>query len=402
VFRKNLAGWTLGLSAAVAACALVAAYAASWWLKAAAVAAALGCGAGFLALRASLLRAARVRMPDFPWHEGRPPWHLTLWAAGAAALVLASVTAGFVSYDAAGLRTAAPTAGAAAPPAQAQPPKKPLPVGVTFRPSAGGPGQVVYLTGAAGIEPLTVDVRCRQDGPEPWVPPSLPGRSPAKNAAVAVADIWLRLELEKGRWVSGRAVVRPGAEAEVVWVGGAHVRVAPGQAIALTCPGYESLVTTVPPAAASPAFQAPAGSRPALSLSLPAPAGQSAPPRRPAPALSPLRPMRTDPEQLKRAREAVAGQLTASFRDSLVGRGKVLVLANAGPAAAPAIRVRVLRPSRVVRGTDEVVAEYSLANGLGAGQKAEVGWLELDKELQGGDRVELLMGDDVVKSALVE
>jgi hypothetical protein len=39
---------------------------------------------------------------------------------------------------------------------------------------------------------------------------------------------------------------------------------------------------------------------------------------------------------------------------------------------------------------------------VGAGQTAEVGWLELDKELQSGDWVELLLGGDVIKSARVE
>jgi hypothetical protein len=123
---------------------------------------------------------------------------------------------------------------------------------------------------------------------------------------------------------------------------------------------------------------------------------------RPPPFVQPPRLPRIDPEQQKRAREALAGQLTTSFRESLVGNGKVLVITNAGPAAAPPLQVRVLRPSRIVRGTNEVVAEYTLASGIDSGRKAEVGWLELDKELRSGDWIELLIGGDVIKSARVE
>jgi tetratricopeptide (TPR) repeat protein len=301
VFRKNLAGWTLGLSAAVAACALVVAYAASWWLKGAAVAIALGCGAGFLAIRAALLRAARVRMPDFPWHEGRPPWHVTLWAAGAAALVLASVTVGFVSYDAAGFRTAAPTAGAAPPPAPAQPVKKPLPVGVTFRPSAGGPGQLVYLTGAPGIEPLIVRVTAdppRNGNARAALVPV--GRSRVQNVLWAAMEL-RRLEKEVDekeelrRLYSADVLVRPGAEAEVVWKGGRGVLVPPGRAVTLTCEGYAPLTTstTVPP-------NSPAARRP------PTPVG---PPRASAEALKELE------EVAKQVRQARTTHATTLLLD---------------------------------------------------------------------------------------
>ena len=77
----DLAGWTAGLSAAVAVCLLVVAYAASVWLKVGAGAALLGCVGGRAWIRVSLLRAARLRSPHAPAGEAETPPHVRLWTA---------------------------------------------------------------------------------------------------------------------------------------------------------------------------------------------------------------------------------------------------------------------------------------------------------------------------------
>lgn len=248
VYWKELAGWTAGLSVAIAACALVAIYAASWWLKAGAVSVALGCAVGLLGLRASLLRAVRMTAPDFPWHEGREPWQVILWSAGTVGLLLAATTAGFVVYDAADGRAAAPTAGtlpqATTPPAVQK--GNPLPVAVTFRPAPTGTGQVVYLTGAPAGRPLSVKVATHVgegQHPEAWA--ALGSRKPVRTAG-RVATIWA-LVGERERTNAGSietmVVVRPGVETEVVWAGDRTFRLKHGQTVTLTSPGYDTLTT---------------------------------------------------------------------------------------------------------------------------------------------------------------
>lgn len=266
VYWKELAGWTAGLSVVIAACALVAVYAASWWLKAGAASVALGCAVGLFGLRAALLRAVRTAAPDFPWHEGRQPWQVILWSAGAVGLLLAATTAGFVVYDAAGGRAATPAASVTLP--QVPPPPvaqkgNPLPVAVTFRPAPTGTGQAVYLTGAPAAKPLSVKVATHAgegQHPEVWV---APGSRKQVRTAGRVATFWALVgdrERTNAGSIETVVVVRPGVETEVVWAGDRTFRLKHGQAVTLTSPGYDTLTTAssvplrpVPTANAPPA-----------------------------------------------------------------------------------------------------------------------------------------------------
>jgi hypothetical protein len=390
VFWADLMVQTGALCIPIAGSLLVVAHAGPVWLRIVAVAAALTCAAGFVRLRSYLLKAAQTRQALAVEAAGTP-LQPRLWMAATVVLLMTVTAAGFVVYDRVPSReeslTTAPLPVATAAPI---PKANPLPVAVTFRPAANGSGQTVHLTGAPGIEPLVVEVTTyRTEKKDIAVPPVVPA-----GGARARAALWLLLtaeEREKGTHVAveTRVRVQAGVEAPVVWAEKDFL-LPPGQAVVLECAGYETLrtATSVPLKGSGLAPGVPTIYRPSTES-------------RPAPVQPPRLPQ-VDPEQQKRAREALAGQLTTSFRESLVGKGKVLVITNAGPATVPPLRVRVLRPSRVVRGTNEVVAEYTLAGGVGAGQKVEVGWLELDKELQSGDWIELLIGGDVIKSARVD
>ena len=72
--------------------------------------------------------------------------------------------------------------------------------------------------------------------------------------------------------------------------------------------------------------------------------------------------------------------LAATFRASVVGRGQVLVMTNAGAADVAVVAVRVAGRFEAAVGT------------VPAGQGREVGWLELGVELRAGDLVEVWVG----------
>ena len=397
VFWTELAGWTAGLSAAVTVCLLVVGYAASAWLKAGAGVALLGCVGGLVYVRVSLLRAACVRMPHQPWGEGGSPLQVRLWTA-ATVLVLIAVTAvGFVGAERSESRPEPQVVHKppAEPPAVRKP--NPLPVAVTFRAAATGTGQAVFLTGAPDGPPLVVEVTTSPGAGSTRLPVvRVPSRSRLQGWVGVALQLWEQQEAdererEEKRWCSATVQVRPAVETPVAWRAGDTFRLAAGQAVTLTCPGYDALTTSVsvplkeqPAPAVRPVYRPPAEYRPP-----------------PTPVL-PLRLPPVDLEQQKRAREAAARQLTTSFRDSAVGKGRVLVLTNPGPAYAPPVRVCVIRPSGLSRVSSQIVAEYTLADGLSVGQKAEVGWLELDRELRSGDQLELRLGAELIKSLRVD
>ena len=124
VFYKNLAGWTAGLSVAVAVCLLVAAYAGPWWLKAGAVAALLICAGVLVWIRVALLRAVRVRDPLGA--AGGAPLSVRLWTAAALAVAVAATAGGFAAYDRVESRPATATPPAALAPAGPTGPARPF------------------------------------------------------------------------------------------------------------------------------------------------------------------------------------------------------------------------------------------------------------------------------------
>lgn len=410
LFYKDLAGWTGGLSVAVAVCLLVAVHAASVWLKVGAVAVSLGCLAGFFGIRSSLVRAAHLRDPLAVLRDGSP-LQVRLWTAAAVVTMVAFTAGGFVGYDRVESRPDPTTTAAVAPAASPSAPAKPnpLPVAVTFRQAPNGTGQTLHLTGATGITPLTIRIstsrtnRAEETGP-PQLPdlPDLPDRDQPNNgkprrtkpsvgvksalgtkpsvgvkSALGLAlELWSQHEEERRNEereapLSAVVVVRPGAETQVVWPEKDFL-IRPGQAVVLECPGYDTLRTST-----SVPFKDEEIIRLARAHLKATPASRS-PDLAPSPSFDPPRTVGTRDRGLD-----------VRFRDSGQGRGKILAVTNLGEISTPPARIRLLPPRAVGGQSSRAIAEQTFQTGLPPGRAVEIEFHSFGVDMRRDDRIEI-------------